>query len=51
MEVLERFYVKLSKLAGNENDLFSSHSVDEANKVHDEKSSYRKKHKEVHDQK
>lgn len=51
LEVLKTFYVKLSKLAEKENDLFSSHSVDEADKVHHEKSSYRKKHKEVHAQK
>src|SRR3989337_1090729 len=30
LETLKKFYVKLSKLAKDDNDLFSSHSVDEA---------------------
>lgn len=37
LETLKKFYIKLSKLAADENDLFSSHSVDEADKVHREK--------------
>lgn len=40
LQTLKKFYVKLSKLAKKENDLFSSHSVDEADDVHDEKTSY-----------
>jgi low affinity Fe/Cu permease len=31
---LKKFYVKLSELAETENDLFSSHSIDEANTYH-----------------
>jgi low affinity Fe/Cu permease len=38
--VLKKFYVKLSDLAERENDLFSSHSIDEADEVH------RKKHRQ-----
>ncbi|MEJ0032748.1 MAG: low affinity iron permease family protein [Bacteroidota bacterium] len=34
LEVLKRFYVRLSELAEKEKDLFSSHSIDEAEKVH-----------------
>jgi hypothetical protein len=34
LEVLKKFYVKLSKLAEKEKDLFSSHSIDEAERVH-----------------
>jgi low affinity Fe/Cu permease len=43
LEVLKKFYVQLSKLAENENDLFSSHSVDEATGQHKHKLSLRKK--------
>ena len=43
LEVLKKFYVRLSKLAENENDLFSSHSVDEATGQHKHKLSLRKK--------
>jgi low affinity Fe/Cu permease len=38
LEVLKQFYVKLSRLAKTENDIFSSHSVDEAAERHQEKS-------------
>lgn len=41
LETLKKFYVKLSKLAKKDNDLFSSHSVDEADDVHDEKTNYK----------
>ena len=34
LEVLKKFYVKLSELAKKENDLHSSHSVDDADDVH-----------------
>jgi low affinity Fe/Cu permease len=37
LEVLKKFYVRLSKLAEKEKDLFKSHSIDEAQKVHAEK--------------
>ena len=48
LEVLKQFYVKLSKLAKKDNDLFSSHSVDEADDVHQEKVSTTKKRKKAH---
>jgi low affinity Fe/Cu permease len=37
LEVLKKFYVKLSKLAEKENDLHSSHSIDEASAIHQSK--------------
>lgn len=37
LELLKKFYVKLSKLAEKEKDLFASHSIDEAQKVHTSK--------------
>jgi low affinity Fe/Cu permease len=37
LQVLKKFYVKLSKLAGDEKDIFSSHSIDEANEFHKNK--------------
>jgi low affinity Fe/Cu permease len=40
--VLKKFYVKLSDLAKEEKDLHQSHSIDEANKTHNEKRSKRK---------
>ena len=39
LEVLKKFYVKLSELAKKENDLHSSHSVDEADDIHAQKQS------------
>lgn len=33
LEVLKRFYVKLSRLALKQNDLHSSHSIDEAEEI------------------
>ncbi len=38
IEVLKKYYVKLSKLAENEKDIHASHSLDEANIKHGEKS-------------
>jgi low affinity Fe/Cu permease len=38
LALLKNFYVKLSKLAENEKDLFASHSIDEALKLHKQKS-------------
>lgn len=35
--VLKKFYIKLSTLAENENDLYSSHSIDEADHFHQQK--------------
>jgi len=35
--VLKKFYIKLSDLAEQENDLYSSHSLDEANQIHTRK--------------
>jgi len=34
LEVLKKFYIKLSELAAKEKDLYSTHSIDEADKVH-----------------
>ena len=42
LEVLKKFYIKLANLAKKENDLHSSHSVDEADDVHARKQSSRK---------
>jgi low affinity Fe/Cu permease len=42
LEVLKKFYVKLSKLAEKESDLHSSHSIDEADEYHKEKDEYSK---------
>lgn len=44
LEVLKKFYVKLSTLAKKEGDLFSSHSVDEAAEAHKAKA-HSAKHK------
>lgn len=35
--VLKKFYIKLSDLAEKENDLYSSHSIDEADEYHRQK--------------
>jgi low affinity Fe/Cu permease len=43
LETLKKFYVRLSELAEEENDLFSSHSVDEATGQHKHKLSMRHK--------
>jgi low affinity Fe/Cu permease len=43
LEVLKKFYVRLSELAEQEKDLFSSHSVDEATGRHKHKLSIRHK--------
>jgi low affinity Fe/Cu permease len=37
LEVLKKFYIKLSDLAEKEKDLYSTHSLDEATKVHNSK--------------
>jgi low affinity Fe/Cu permease len=34
LEILKKYYVTLSELAEKEKDLFSSHSIDDANKAH-----------------
>ena len=47
LEVLKKFYVKLSDLAKNADDLHTSHSVDDADDVHEEKSNYKKSRFEV----
>lgn len=39
--VLKRFYIKLADLAERENDLFSSHSIDDADKYHEHKRNVR----------
>jgi low affinity Fe/Cu permease len=42
LEVLKNFYIKLAQLAKKENDLHSSHSVDEADDLHAHKLSSKK---------
>ena len=37
LEVLKKFYIKLSKLAEKDKELHSSHSLDEADEVHKQK--------------
>ncbi len=39
LEVLKKFYIKLSKLAKQEKQLYTTHSIDEAAKVHNKKQS------------
>ncbi len=46
LEVLKKFYIRLSALAKSENDLHSSHSVDEAGDIHLQKSHSR--HSRMH---
>ncbi len=41
--IIKKFYSKLSKLAEKENELHTSHSLDEADDVQEEKSTKRKK--------
>ena len=41
LEILKKFYIRLSDLAKDQNDLHSSHSVDEASDVHEFKRHYR----------
>ena len=43
LEILKKFYIRLSELAEKENDLFSSHSVDEATGQHKHKFELRTK--------
>lgn len=43
LEVLKKFYVRLSDLARDANDLHSSHSVDEADEVNEYKRNMRRK--------
>ena len=49
LQVLKKFYVKLSKLADKESDVYATHSVGEAEEVHEEKtrSTSRAKKKKV----
>lgn len=37
LQVLKKFYVKLSRLADKESDVYSTHSIGEAEEVHEEK--------------
>ena len=39
LEVLKKFYIKLSGLSSRDNDLHSSHSIDEASVIHTKKRS------------
>lgn len=41
LEVLKQFYIRLSELSKQQNDLHSSHSVDEAETIHRTKSAHR----------
>lgn len=43
LDILKRFYIRLSELAEQEKDLFSSHSIDEATGQHQYKSQMRLK--------
>ena len=43
LDILKRFYIRLSELAEKEKDLFSSHSIDEATGQHQYKSQIRLK--------
>ncbi|ANE50661.1 low affinity iron permease family protein [Flavisolibacter tropicus] len=42
LDTLKNFYVKLATLAKKENELFSSHSIDEAADIHNQKSQFAK---------
>jgi len=46
LQVLKSFYIKLNTLAKEDNDLFSSHSVDEANDAHQEKRNFTRSKKQ-----
>lgn len=50
LEVLKKFYVKLARLAKKEGDLFSSHSIDEADVIHKEKAQTVQKRKQTRNQ-
>jgi low affinity Fe/Cu permease len=41
LETLKKFYITLSELAENEHDIFTTHSVDEATRMHRKKSGNR----------
>jgi low affinity Fe/Cu permease len=43
LDQIKRFYIKLSKLAKKEGNLRASHSIDEAEDLHEEKQTARKK--------
>lgn len=47
LEVLKNFYIRLSELAKKENDLHSSHSVDEAGDIHQHKRNSYQAHLEL----
>lgn len=47
LEVLKKFYVKLADLAKSANDLHTSHSVDDADSLHHEKSNFTKHRLEI----
>lgn len=42
LDVLKKFYVKLASLAKKEKELYSSHSIDEATDIHNQKSLFAK---------
>jgi low affinity Fe/Cu permease len=39
LEVLKKYYIKLGKLAKQDNQIFTTHSIDEASRVHSKKQS------------
>ncbi len=39
LETLKKFYIKLSNLAKKDRDIHATHSIDEANKIHNRKAS------------
>ena len=43
--IIKEFYTKLSKLAGKEHDLHASHSLDDADDIHERKTAQQKRHK------
>lgn len=47
LAVLKKFYVKLADLAEDDNELYTSHSIDEANDIHQEKANAKPIKKEI----
>lgn len=43
LDVLKKFYVKLSELAENDREIHSSHSIDEAERIHSGKKNPKRK--------
>ena len=47
LDLLHKFYVKLSNLAKNEDDIHCSHSIDAAEEINTEKAKFSKHHKKT----